>query len=541
MEHPSGAEALREPIASLVNQGRVTDALSACVTARGAFPLDPWLATMHAYVLLLVGESQRASDVAAEAAALGSDDPLVTLVLGVAHRNRGRHAEAAEALVVASRAFPERLDAAGMAIEETALAHGLARAEVVFQEVFGRLPERRLAKDWAARLFDAGQHGDLPPGVVSAPVSSVRAWLASTGSTAEFVGPVETIQLETPPVFDEPGAERFKASLEGYTRYACTLRDATIFANSSIVLTHDGVALNDTIADARFGRFLGLSHEKIVLRRHEERLLLDVGNYQLDEIEAGIMLSGAASEHFGHWVPEYMCRLAYLERHPRFAELPIIVDSGMPVQHLQYLRLLVANPIVQFAPGRALRCRELIVGSPSTFFPVHLVEGHAVPPEHHGGLPTDGLRFIRDRVLQRLPPTGPGTRKLYLPRKGRAWRRLLNEEEVSSALAAEGFEILFPEELSLEEQVRMYQSAKVVVAPNGSSLLNAMFASTDLQLVVLSQRGLFNWATFYGPMRELGYDMTFVCGDEETDQKHGDYRIPLSRVLEALRATARPA
>jgi capsular polysaccharide biosynthesis protein len=535
MDHPSDAEALREPIATLVNEGRLVDARALCVTSRAAFPLDPWLATMQAYVALLLADSQQAVQIATEALALGSEDPLASLVLGVAHRNRGRHAEAAEALLTASRLWPDRLDAATMVIEETAAAHGLQRAAEVYREVFGRLPDHSLSILLARIQFDAGLDADMPDGIVSAPFMSVPAWLARTDSTPEFLGVQETIQLEEPPVFGEPNPGRFKGSVPGYTSYSCTLRGATIFAKSSIVLTQDGAALNDTIADERFGQFLVLDHDKTVLRWDDERLLLDVGAYQLEEIPAGVMLSGWASEHFGHWIPEYIFRLAYLERHPRFAELPIIVDSDMPPQHLEYLRILVSNPIVQIPAGGALRCGELIVGSPSTFFPINLVADHQVPPENQGGLPTDGLRFVQARMLERLPPPeGPRDRKLYLSRKGREWRRPLNEDEISAMLAAEGFEILFPEELSFEEQVRMYQSAAVVVAPNGSSLLNAMFAPKDLRLIVLSQRGLFNWATFYGPMRELGYEMTFLCSDEETDWKHGNYEIPLPRLREAL-------
>jgi capsular polysaccharide biosynthesis protein len=112
----------------------------------------------------------------------------------------------------------------------------------------------------------------------------------------------------------------------------------------------------------------------------------------------------------------------------------------------------------------------------------------------------------------------------------------VNEDEISEALAARGFEILFPEDMSFEEQVRMYQAAKVVVAPNGSSLLNAIFAPKDLTLIILSQRGLFNQGTYYGLMRELGYDLTFLCGDEETDQKHANYSVPLPRLIAGLEA-----
>jgi len=533
--HPSeGPQAVRPGIQILIDQNRLEEAMHLFRTVRPGFPRDPWLATMEAYVSLRLGWNEEAVTVAAEALSLGAEDPMAALVLGVAHRNLGRHFPAAKALLDAHRRMPDRIDAACLLIEETAAAYGLERARATYEEVFARLPDHGVATCWARLLFDAGIDENMPAGAVSAPVMSIRAWIAQTGSTLDFVGPQEIFEVENPPFFGEPDMERLKVSVRGYVPYACTVRDATIFARSSLILTADGAALNDAIADEQFGRFLDVAHDKMVVRRRDQRLLLDVGQHRVTELEAGVMLSGWVSAHFGHWVPEYLCRLSYLEQHPRFASLPIIVDDDMPPQHLEFLRLLVPNPILQIGAGEALRCGELIVASPSIFFPVHLTPDHEVPPENQGGLPLGGFQFLQQRVLQNLPPARPRGRKLYLSRKNSAWRRMLNEDEISHALAARGFEILFPEEMSVEDQVRMYQGAKVVVAPNGSSLLNAIFGPKDMTLVVLSQRGLFNWGTYYGLMRELGYDVTFLCGDEETGEKHDHYFIPLPRLLEAL-------
>lgn len=215
MEPP--AHALRKPIADLVNQGRMVEAKALCATARSEFQVDPWMATIQGYILLMLGDSQAALQVAAEALALGSDDPLAVLVLGVAHRNRGRHAEAAEKLLMAARLWPDRLDVATMAIEEAAAAHGAESATEVYREVFARLPDHSLTILQARLQFDAGLDTGLPDGVVSAPVMSVLGWMERTGTTPEFVGAQEVIQLEEPPIFGEPNQARFKGSVPGYT------------------------------------------------------------------------------------------------------------------------------------------------------------------------------------------------------------------------------------------------------------------------------------------------------------------------------------
>ena len=81
---------------------------------------------------------------------------MVAYVLGTAHRNRGRHAAAAEALIVAHRLMPTRMDAAVMAVEEAAAAYGLDAGRACFEEVYERLPNHGLAIAWARIAFEAG-------------------------------------------------------------------------------------------------------------------------------------------------------------------------------------------------------------------------------------------------------------------------------------------------------------------------------------------------------------------------------------------------
>jgi Capsular polysaccharide biosynthesis protein len=139
---------------------------------------------------------------------------------------------------------------------------------------------------------------------------------------------------------------------------------------------------------------------------------------------------------------------------------------------------------------------------------------------------------MADGGEMRVPPW----RKIYLARSGRKWRRVTNEPEIIDLLERHGFEQVFAEELSLSEQISLFAEASMIVAPNGSALLNIVYSSPDVKVFVLSQDHLHNWAGFYGPFRALGYrDVTFICGEAiGTSEKHVDYRIPLSLVREAV-------
>jgi capsular polysaccharide biosynthesis protein len=529
------ARLLRTPIRNLFNQNRFRDALRMVRRVRPDYPEDPWLATMQAYLHLVIAEPEQALEMAEEAARLGSEDPTVKLVIGAAHRNLGHHEEAAEALFVAQKLFPNRADVASMLLEEMTTVHGLDRARPLYAQISATIHDRELTTAWAKLLFRDGLDTELPPDWTPARVMSVPDWMARAGHAMEFVGVRETIPIEDPVVEGGPPPV-FKAMMPGYVPYACTLRDATIFYRSNMVLMPDGVALNDTVADPEYGRFIAFTQDAAAVDQAGGRVLLDVGQFQVENLDAGIMLSGCASWHYGHWVGEYLSRLHYLERHPRFAELPIIVDADMPPQHLEYLRQLVPNRFVQIPAGGGLRCGELIVAGPTCFFPVDLTADHAVPPEKQGGFSVDCIRFLQDRVLGSMPAPSSRERKLYLSRKDRGGRRPLNEDQIIAYLEAAGFEIVFTENMSFADQVQTFREAKVIVAPNGSAVLNAIYAP-DAPLLILSQRNLFNWNTFSGLTQQLGQDVRFVCAEDETEFKHSNYRIPIERLKAFLESS----
>lgn len=113
------------------------------------------------------------------------------------------------------------------------------------------------------------------------------------------------------------------------------------------------------------------------------------------------------------------------------------------------------------------------------------------------------------------------------------WRHLLHDAEIADTLRMAGFEIVYPEEHSFADQVRLFQEAEVIVSPSGSLLLNLIFADPSVKLLVLNQGHLFSVNGFYGPMRALGYEPHFLCGaDGDPVDRHSSFTIPLERLRE---------
>jgi hypothetical protein len=371
-------------------------------------------------------------------------------------------------------------------------------------------------------------------GLISCRQMRARDWAEAARQNVSLVFDVEQIPIVSPQVV---GEERrvFTTSVTSNQPYVAELRDVTVFSKSHIVLTPDGVAINDTGADIRFGQYVSHKSDGAVIGQRAGRLLLDPSSYQTEDVDAAAMLSGAASDAFGHWFPEFLPKLQFLEQHPAFRGLPIIVDEQMPASHFDFLSAVVPNPIIKLAAGRALRCKTLLYAPPPTFYPVHLLP-HDLSQYDVGPASPRSLRFLQERVEAKFGAPRPSGRKVYLSRRNMTWRRLVNDAEISAYLESKGYETIQIEKLAFADQVRLFQSAGSIVAANGSSLLNLIFSDPSVRVLVLAQSNLFNWAGFCGQMGALGYESSFVRGQPfgNPDEKHSDYSIPIDGLERAL-------
>lgn len=373
---------------------------------------------------------------------------------------------------------------------------------------------------------------EISSDVFIAPVCSVRDWIIKNNLALQELGKEEHIPFKVPLNWDQKDISSISYSLSNKP-YIAEINNARIFSHSSLILTPDGTVLSDIGGDRKFGDHVSFVYEKIVLAQKPRRLLLELGGYSERQIETGFLLSGLASDAFGHWLPEFLPKLEYFKQHPDYDKIPIIIDENMPDSHLIHLKRLSNNPIISLKENESILCQNLIVAPSPSFSPVEMLP-HSIPANEFPGLSPRALRFLRgDRINQsNLEPK----KRLFLARKNMIWRRLLNEAEIVNYLESKGFETIYLEDMGVNEQIEAFESAECIIAPNGSSLLNLIFSRKDVKLLILSQQSLFNWGTFQGPMEELGYSPKWICSDQAVDkeQKHSDYAIPLSDMQNAL-------
>lgn len=469
--------------------------------------------SLLAYGLQQQGRLEEAAHFAAVAARITPTRWLSQFIAGVAFLGTGRAADAAAHLRQALQLSPADPQTVRRFLQAVTQAEGVERA----------------AQEYRALCEHAGIAADI----VVAPVRSVLDWARANGVPVLAAGEVEAIPFEPPRVWGQAATQQAGSALSNEP-YVADLANVRIFSNSGILLAPDGTALSDTGGDARFGHIVSFAYDAPVLAQGPGQVLLGLADYTTREIEEGMLLSGLASNAFGHWLPEFLPKLQFLQQHPDYARLPLVVDAGMPQAHFDHLRRLSSNPLVLLQAGESLLCKRLLVAPAPAFIPVEILP-HTIPERELPGLSPRALRFLRGDAAP--DGRGPGPRRIFLGRRKLQWRRLLNEEEIAQALQGLGFETVYIEDLGVEEQIALFRGAGWIVGPNGSALLNLVFADPAVKLLVLSQGDLFNLGTYQGPMEALGYRPLFVCGEEPAgvNNKHADYVVPLDRVLGALR------
>ena len=188
-----------------------------------------------------------------------------------------------------------------------------------------------------------------------------------------------------------------------------------------------------------------------------------------------LLVSGTWGDSFYHFLFETIGRCATFERCCyAFSDVDTIVFS-YPVSDIamQWFHLLGFGDKVIVAPSSFLYCERLLLPSLSTC-----------------GVSLETVAYLRNRVPVRRDRTD---RRIFVSRgQARNGRMIVNEEAVLDFLKPYGFEKVAMDGLTLHEQARLFASASHIIAANGGSLSNLVFASPGSRVLELFGKSYVN-------------------------------------------------
>jgi capsular polysaccharide biosynthesis protein len=168
------------------------------------------------------------------------------------------------------------------------------------------------------------------------------------------------------------------------------------------------------------------------------------------------------SNGYFHWLTDALTRL-YVMRQRLDQFLLLLPSDYAGLDFVQSSLKCFAVKNVEFVkPDEVLLCRTL-------FMPTH-----TAPSGHYSH---ELIAGVRDQLLQTFGDTTDArpSERVYISRGRARKRRIVNETAVADLLSEFGFQVVYAEELTFEQQVRLCSRTRYLVSNHGAGLTNMLF------------------------------------------------------------------
>lgn len=257
------------------------------------------------------------------------------------------------------------------------------------------------------------------------------------------------------------------------------------------------------------GRIHALSPSFPMFRRHK---------FVIEQSFKRIVYTADAytTENIAHYLLAAIVRGYFARQYAGFREDEIAFsESKLP--YCEYFRSLAFADARRMEWGKAYHVEELYV------FP---------------RLQPAALRVFRPAIeflsgLAGPPAAKPPDRLVYISRRDRPRRSLVNEPELEARLVDLGFEAIVAGELSPQDQIAAFRDAAMVVAPHGAALTNVLFMTEGARLLELKSP-LTGTLTFHAISKLRGIDYQYIMGMAD-NAENGTWSIDVDDVIACVR------
>jgi hypothetical protein len=167
---------------------------------------------------------------------------------------------------------------------------------------------------------------------------------------------------------------------------------------------------------------------------------------------------------------------------------------------------------------------------------------------NHGYVEPWVLGFLRERFLSGAPGR---SKRIYVNRHDADLRTIINEPELESALASLDVQSVSLSRLRFADQVQLFASADLIVAPHGAGLANLAFCRPGTPIIEIVGDGL-SWPVYAQLARDIGLRYEGVDGmtiaasrviPRTVRRRLGrvwDAQVDVRRVVEAVERAGQP-
>ena len=266
-------------------------------------------------------------------------------------------------------------------------------------------------------------------------------------------------------------------------------------------------------------------------------------------LEEAIHLMGSLTGNYAHWILEFLPKIVVLERLNIPQSVPILLDDWLHPRFIESVNyfLETERKFIQVSKYERLSVSKVHYIDNFSYTPPKdrqfLYMGKSpIPSKERHQFSLLGPKLLRERISNRSIDRKKSTKsKVFLLRTEKTsgnGRHIINLEELIKIANDYGYHVVDPADLTFQEQVYLFENAKVVVTPLGAAMANLVFAPEGCKVIGLSPR-FQNGDYYYFAMLTslLGQEFYYLLGDPtsgDPNNFNSNFRIQTELFKEVL-------
>jgi hypothetical protein len=297
-------------------------------------------------------------------------------------------------------------------------------------------------------------------------------------------------------------------------QFVCELPDVKIFGKYGIAQTERGRFILEEMHNVGTVNYLLKESSDSTFKIAFDNIFTDRADVETLEYEAVLNLvprhfGGPDYQYhgnYGHWLAEDLPRLRGYHRYQEATgRTPtILIRQDPPDWMTNTLRLLgfSSSDWAEWDGDSAVASR-LVVPQLNNYHDM----GVAFDPQ--------GRKWVSKEMKQRIDMSNSVfPARIFTSRQGHGSREIVNYDEVKEVLEEFDITPIRPEELPLDDQIRLFDQADIIVGPFGANLTNIIFSEDPTVVEIFPSD--FIRPVFYITANEQGLDYDYIVGEPES-------------------------
>ncbi|MBE0675033.1 MAG: glycosyltransferase family 61 protein [Bacteroidales bacterium] len=259
---------------------------------------------------------------------------------------------------------------------------------------------------------------------------------------------------------------------------------------------------------------------------------------QIIDLKNAFSFCGVHSKTWSHFIVQYLPKIEYIQTIVNMiggnitVVLPKYNDNHVRTIMYTLLKGVTGILVMEIEDDQSVRCENLFHVEHTAMLSDHA--SYISPSDII--IPEFALSVIKDKLVNN-PAIFPNLieaernqyRRLFISRQGP--RNLQNIAQVELFFKEQGFEIVSPDKMTLEEKRRVFSEASFIVGPHSSGFSNIIFCKPGVKALVLTnfQRVYDLYLSTLANYFKI--EIFAVTGwDSQPSYSHSDYYIPLNKI-----------